>query len=74
MDTCMCGDYHMTIDRGEKDALLHTPNGGETLYEQMGMATKADRFTSNGLETLGQDRTARRRRAKNSTVWKGLPS
>jgi len=49
----MCGDYHMTIDRGEKDALLHTPNGGETLYEQMGMASKADRFTSNGLETLG---------------------
>src|SRR5580698_10514964 len=53
VDTCMCGDYHMTIDRGEKDALLHTPNGGETLYEQMGMASKADRFTSNGLETLG---------------------
>jgi len=53
VDTCMCGDYHMTIDRGEKDALLHTPNGGETLYEQMGMATKADRFTGNGLETLG---------------------
>jgi len=53
VDTCMCGDYHMTIDRGEKDALLHTPNGGATLYEQMGMATKADRFTGNGLETLG---------------------
>jgi GWxTD domain-containing protein len=53
VDTCMCGDYHMTIDRGEKDALLHTPNGGQTLYEQMGMASKADRFTSNGLETLG---------------------
>ena len=53
VDTCMCGDYHMTIDRGEKDALLHTPNGGETLYEQMGLATKADRFTGNGLETLG---------------------
>src|SRR5271155_1557827 len=53
VDTCMCGDYHMTIDRGEKDALLHTPNGGETLYEQMGLASKADRFTSNGLETLG---------------------
>src|ERR1700733_9978521 len=52
VDTCMCGDYHMTIDRGEKDALLHTPNGGATLYEQMGMASKADRFNG-GLETLG---------------------
>ncbi len=27
VDTCMCGDYHMTIDRSEKDALLHVPNG-----------------------------------------------
>src|ERR1700684_296944 len=52
VDTCMCGDYHMTIDRGEKDALLHTPNGGATLYEQMGMASKASRFNG-GLETLG---------------------
>jgi GWxTD domain-containing protein len=53
VDTCMCGDYHMTIDRGEKDALLHTPNAGLTLYEQMGMSTKANRFTQSGLETLG---------------------
>jgi GWxTD domain-containing protein len=52
VDTCMCGDYHMTLDRSEKDALLHTPNGGATLYEQMGMATKAQRFTG-GLESLG---------------------
>lgn len=53
VDTCMCGDYHMTIDRGEKDALLHTPNAGLTLYEQMGLSSKASRFTGNGLETLG---------------------
>jgi GWxTD domain-containing protein len=52
VDTCMCGDYHMTIDRGEKDALLHTPNGGQTLYEQMGLASRADRMYG-GLETLG---------------------
>src|SRR6202163_4296301 len=53
VDTCMCGDYHMTIDRGEKDALLHTPNGGATLYEQMGMSSKSSRFSGNGLERLG---------------------
>ena len=28
VDTCMCGDYHMTIDRSEKDALLHVPECG----------------------------------------------
>jgi len=54
VDTCMCGDYHMTLDRSEKDALLYTPNGGQTMYEQMGLSSKADRFTSgSGLERLG---------------------
>jgi len=53
VDTCMCGDYHMTMDRSEKDALLYTPNAGLTLYEQMGMANKADRFTGGGIERLG---------------------
>ena len=52
VDTCMCGDYHMTIDRSEKDALLYTPNAGLTLYEQMGMSSKAQRFNG-GLERLG---------------------
>ena len=54
VDTCMCGDYHMTIDRSEKDALKYTPNAGLTLYEQMGMSSKASRFTNGGLEQLGQ--------------------
>jgi hypothetical protein len=48
----MCGDYHFTIDRSEKDALLHVPGGGQTMEEQMGMAKKADRFKG-GLENLG---------------------
>ncbi|HEY6370777.1 MAG TPA: GWxTD domain-containing protein [Candidatus Sulfotelmatobacter sp.] len=53
VDTCMCGEYHMTLDRSEKDALLMTPNAGLTLYEQMGMSNKAARFQGNGLERLG---------------------
>ena len=53
VDTCMCGEYHMTMDRSEKDALLMTPNAGLTLYEQMGMANKSQRFNGNGLERLG---------------------
>ncbi len=39
VDDCMCGNYEMTMDRSKKDALLYTPNGGLTLYEQMGMAS-----------------------------------
>ena len=53
VDTCMCGDYHMTLDRSEKDALKYTPNGGLTMYEELGMANKADRFSHGGLEQLG---------------------
>lgn len=52
VDTCMCGDYHFTIDRGEKDALTHVPGMGLTQWEQMGQAKKADRF-NNGIEHLG---------------------
>jgi GWxTD domain-containing protein len=52
VDTCMCGDYHFTIDRSEKDALLRVPNAGLTQYEEMGQAKKADRFKG-GLESLG---------------------
>jgi hypothetical protein len=52
VDTCMCGDYHATIDRSEKDALKHTPGAGLTQYEEMGMAEKKDRMNG-GLEQLG---------------------
>ena len=54
VDSCMCGDYHMTLDRSEKDALKYTPNAGLTLYEQMGISNKASRFTNGGVEQLGQ--------------------
>ncbi len=53
VDTCMCGEFHMTLDRSEKDALLMTPNAGLTQWEQMGMANKSQRFQGNGLERLG---------------------
>ncbi|PYP90472.1 MAG: GWxTD domain-containing protein [Candidatus Angelobacter sp. Gp1-AA117] len=52
VDTCGCGEYHMTIDRSEKDALAHVPNAGLTDMEAMGMANKADRFR--GVEALGK--------------------
>ncbi|WP_058189259.1 GWxTD domain-containing protein [Terracidiphilus gabretensis] len=52
VDTCQCGDYHFTIDRSEKDALLRVPGAGLTQWEEMGMAKKADRFKGSG-EALG---------------------
>jgi GWxTD domain-containing protein len=52
VDTCQCGDYHFTIDRGEKDALARVPNMGLTQAEEMRQAKKGDRFAGS-LETLG---------------------
>jgi GWxTD domain-containing protein len=52
VDSCQCGDYHYTIDRGEKDALAKVPGAGLTQYEEMGQAKKADRFKG-GMESLG---------------------
>jgi GWxTD domain-containing protein len=52
VDSCMCGDFHFTIDRSEKDALLRVPGAGATEWESMGQAKKADRFKG-GTENLG---------------------
>src|SRR5580658_10827751 len=44
VDPTMSGEFHMTMDPSEKDALLYVPNAGLTMSEQMGMSTKTDRF------------------------------
>ena len=54
VDPTMTGEYHLTIDPGEKDALLHVPNAGLTDMEAMGMASKADRFTRTDGMTIGR--------------------
>jgi GWxTD domain-containing protein len=44
VDTTMSGEYRMTMDPSEKDALLYVPNAGLTLAEQMGLSSKTARF------------------------------
>jgi GWxTD domain-containing protein len=53
VDSCQCGDYHFTLDRSEKDALLHVPGAGLTQWEEMNHKDKTDRFKGNGLENIG---------------------
>jgi GWxTD domain-containing protein len=53
VDPTMTGEFHLTMDPGEKDALLHVPNAGLTDMEAMGMASKADRFTRTDGMTIG---------------------
>jgi len=54
VDPSMSGEYHLTMDPGEKDALLHVPGAGLTLMESMGMASKTNRFTRTDGMTIGQ--------------------
>jgi GWxTD domain-containing protein len=53
VDPTMTGEYHMTMDPSEKDALLYVPGAGLTLLEQMGMADKTDRFNRTDGTHLG---------------------
>ena len=53
VDPTMTGEYHMTMDPSEKDALTNVPGAGLTLYEQLGLACKADRFTRTDGTRLG---------------------
>ncbi|HTS69322.1 MAG TPA: GWxTD domain-containing protein [Terriglobia bacterium] len=57
VDPSMTGEYHLTMDPGEKDALLHVPGAGLTMAEQMGMTgsqSKMDRFNRTDGMTVGQ--------------------
>jgi GWxTD domain-containing protein len=53
VDPTMSGEFHLTMDPGEKDALLHVANAGLTDMESMGMASKTDRFTRTDGMTVG---------------------
>jgi GWxTD domain-containing protein len=53
VDTTMSGEFRMTMDPSEKDALLYTPDAGLTMYEQMGITSKTDRFTRTDGTHLG---------------------
>ena len=53
VDPTMSGEYHMTMDPSEKDALLYVPNAGLTLSEQMGLTDKTARFNRTDGTHLG---------------------
>ncbi|MFZ0211334.1 MAG: GWxTD domain-containing protein [Candidatus Acidiferrales bacterium] len=44
VDPSGTGEYHLTIDPSEKDALLYVPGAGLTDMEAMGESSKVDRF------------------------------
>ncbi|HXK01890.1 MAG TPA: GWxTD domain-containing protein [Verrucomicrobiae bacterium] len=53
VDPTMSGEYHMTMDPSEKDALLYVPGAGLTMMEQLGLSSKTDRFNRTDGTHLG---------------------
>jgi GWxTD domain-containing protein len=67
VDPTYTGEYHMTMDPTEKDALLFVPNAGLTLNEEMGLSSKDDRFmrTDGTRLGIGEDAVSSRLNAFN---------
>jgi len=46
VDPTMTGEFKLTMDPSEKDALTYVPGAGLTELESLGMASKTDRFSN----------------------------
>ena len=53
VDPSMTNEYHITMDPSEKDALARVPGAGLTMYEQLGLADKSQRFNRTDGTLLG---------------------
>jgi GWxTD domain-containing protein len=51
VDPSGSGEYHITMDPCEKDALAHVPGAGPSLSEMLGQSTKAGRFSNSSGTT-----------------------
>ena len=60
VDPTGSGEYRIARNANEKDALLYVPNAGQTLSEELGLSSKADRIagyssnSQNGNQLFGQ--------------------
>jgi hypothetical protein len=54
VDPTMSGEYKLTMDPSEKDALLYVPGAGLTEMESMGLASKTSRFNNTDGTHLAQ--------------------
>ena len=57
VDPTSTGEYHLTMDPSEKDALLHVPGAGLTQAESMGLADKSSRFSNTDGTNVAENQT-----------------
>src|SRR5713101_7123396 len=57
VDTTSSGEYRLTMDPSEKDALLYVPGAGLTFLESTGQSSKTARFTRSDGTHMGKGLT-----------------
>lgn len=65
VDPTSTGEYHLTMDPSEKDALLHVPGAGLTMAESMGMSDKSARFKNTDGTNMAPSMTGATRESMN---------
>jgi GWxTD domain-containing protein len=68
VDTCMCGEFHFSIDPEEKNALRNTPGGGPKLTQNLGgNGSRAGGMSNDPTGVTGKQFDALERYAKLSS-------
>ncbi len=66
VDPSSTGEYHITMDPSEKDALLRVPGAGLTMAESMGTADKSSRFTNTDGTNMAENQPGEGMQNQNS--------
>jgi GWxTD domain-containing protein len=72
VDPTSTGEYHITMDPSEKDALLRVPGAGLTMMESMGMADKSQRFSNTDGTNVAENETGAGTQGENQNEFTRL--
>ena len=72
VDPTSTGEYHLTMDPSEKDALLRVPGAGLTLAESMGTADKSSRFSNTDGTHMAENQTGEAAQSGNTNEFSRL--
>src|SRR5580698_4542167 len=72
VDPTSSGEYHLTMDPSEKDALLRVPGAGLTMAESMGLADKSSRFSNTDGTNVAENQAGEGMQTQNDNEFSRL--
>ncbi len=72
VDPTSTGEYHITMDPSEKDALLRVPGAGLTMAESMGLADKSSRFSNTDGTNMAENQSGEGMQGQNNNEFSRL--